>query len=106
MPACCGQRAAEPEPDRGVVVAADENHVDPGARERRKRLVEQGDRVGRRHRAVVHVTGDEHGIDTPRHRSLDQPGKERALVRQHRLAVQRAAEMPVGGVQQFHRFGV
>ena len=106
MPACRASAPPKPEPDGGVVVAADEHHGYPGARERRKRFVEQGDRVGRRHRPVVDVTGDEHGIDAPRHRRLDQPRKKRALVLEHRFAVQRAAEMPVGGVQQFHRFGV
>ena len=98
-----GQRAPEAEPDRRVVVAAGQHDVDRGGGEPGQRLVEQRDRVGRRHRAVVDVAGDEHRVDAPLDGGVDQPAQERALVLEHRLAVQRAAQVPVGGVQQSHR---
>ncbi len=51
---------AELEPLRAVVVAGDEHdrHAE-AAHDARQDVVEQGDGVGRRHPAVVHVAGDE-----------------------------------------------
>ena len=78
----------------------------PAAANAAERLVEQRHRVGRRHGPVVDVAGDQHRVDPALDRGVDQPRQEGALVLEHRLAVQGAAQMPVGGVQQSHRFAV
>ncbi len=98
-----GQRASEAEPDRRVVVAAGQHDVDGCRGEPGERLVEQRDGVGRRDGPVVDVAGHEHRIDAPLDGGLDEPAQEGALVLEHRLAVQRSAQMPVGGVQESHR---
>ncbi len=65
-------------------------------------VVEQRHRLQARQRAVVHVTGDEHGVDAlvPDHRH--EVVQEGALGVVQALPVERAPEMPVGGMQQSH----
>ena len=56
------ERAAEPEAARGVVVAADHDHAGAGVAQPHERLLAERHRVHRRHRAVVDVARDEHGV--------------------------------------------
>ena len=72
------ERAAETEPAGRVVVAADHHYPGPGAVEPEQGILEQRDRVYRRHRAVVHVAGHKNGIHLLRahglHEMIEEPG--------------------------------
>ena len=96
------QPRAEPEPLRGVVVAAGQH--DPGARARQpgQRLVGEPDGVDRRQRSVVDVTGDDDEVDPLGLDDLEQVVDVGRLVREHPLAVERPAQVPVGGVEDAH----
>ncbi len=96
------QVRAETEPDGRVVVAAREHDRYTRRGEAGERVVEQGNGVGRRHRAVVDVSGDQDRVHLALDREFGQPGQERALVREQRFAVQGAPEMPVGRMEQTH----
>ena len=54
------------------------------------------------HRAVVDVAGDEHDVDRLGGHDLGQPAQHRLLLGEQVGAVQRPADVPVGGVQQAH----
>ena len=97
---------AEAQPDRGVMIPADEDDRDAGLREAQQGRVEQPDRVERRHRAVVDVPGHHHGPGPLADRLVQQPAQEGVLMGQQVLAVQRAPQMPVRGVDQSHRTAV
>ncbi len=97
------QPGTEAEPDRGVVVAAGQQHRDAGRGEPVQRPVEHGDRVDRRDRPVVHVTGDDHHVHLVFDRLPEQPVQERRLIGEQVLAVQGPAQVPVRGVEQSHR---
>ena len=75
------------------------------ARERRQpgqRLVGEPDGVDRRQRAVVDVAGDDDQVDPLGLDDLEQVVDVRRLVREHPLAVERPAQVPVGGVEDAH----
>ncbi len=85
------------------MIAAREHDIDSRRSKPGQGLVEHRDGIGRWHGAVVDVAGDQHRVNALLDGSVDQPAQERALVLEHRLAVQRPAQMPVGGVQESHR---
>ena len=89
------ERAAETQAPRGVVVAADHDHPGTGLAQPDQGLLAQCHRVNRRHRAVVDVTSDEHGVHLFRARRLDQVIQERGLRAAQVRPVQRAPEVPV-----------
>ena len=96
------QPRAEPEPLGGVVVAAGQHHLGARAGEPHQRLVGQPDGVDLGERAVVDVTGDDHEVDPLGLDHLEQVVDVRRLVREHPLAVERPAQVPVGGVEDAH----
>ena len=96
------QARGEPEPDRRVVVAAREDDLGAGVDEPFERVGEEGDGVGRRHRAVVDVAGDEDGVDPLGPDGLDEVVEEPRLGGEQPHLVERAAQVPVGGVDQAH----
>jgi len=52
--------------------------------------------------AVVEITGDQDDVDPLGAHQLHQGAEHGALLREQRRPVERAPEMPVGGVQQAH----
>ena len=94
---------AEAEPLGGVVVARDEH--DPGTRrsQPRERLVREPDGVDVGERAVVDVTRDDHQVDALGRDDLEQVVDVRRLVLEHADAMERASQVPVGGVEDPHR---
>ena len=96
------QPGAEPEPLRGVVVAAREHDPGPRARQPGQGLVGQPHGVDRRQRPVVDVTGDDDQVDPLGLDDLEQVVDVCGLVREHPLAVERPAQVPVGGVEDAH----
>ncbi|GAA2216714.1 hypothetical protein GCM10010429_45120 [Micromonospora olivasterospora] len=85
------------------MVAGDDDHLRAGLQhEPGLCLVPQTDCIRRRHRPVVEVTGDEHGIDLFTASNLDQMIDE-CLVRVVQAeAVQMATQMPIRGVKESH----
>ena len=74
----------------------------PRRRDAAERLAEQLDRLDRRDGPVVEVAGHEDDVDRLGAHHVDQEVDERGLALEERLAVQRAAEMPVAGVEDPH----
>ncbi len=101
MDARAQETVAEPQPDCGVVVARRDDHVRVLG-EPRHRLREEGDGVHRRDRAVVDVARDDDRVDRLGAGQLDEVVEVRGLVLQQVDPVQRAPEVPVGGVQDAH----
>ena len=96
------QVGGEPEPDGGVVVAAADHHLRAGVDEAHHRLREQLDGVGGGHRAVVDVAADEHGVDPLTAHDLDEGVEVGGLGTEQPHLVERASQVPVGGVDQPH----
>ncbi len=96
------QPGADAEAAGGVVVAADEHRRHPEICQPVQHLVEERDGVEGGQRAVVDVPRHQHGVDPllPGHRH--QVVEEGALGLVQALPVERAAEVPVGGVQKSH----
>ena len=94
--------AVEAQAPRRVVVAARHHHPRPRRGQPVEGLVGQGHRVDRRQRPVVDVTGDHHEVDLLLLDGGDQVVDVRRLRGEEVLAVERPAEVPVGGVQQAH----
>ena len=105
-PGRLAEPGAEAEPDRGVMIAAGQDHRYVGLREAQQGRVEQPDGVERGHRAIVDVPRHHHGADLLADRLAEQPAQEAILIGQQVLAVQRAPQMPVRGVNQSHRTAV
>jgi hypothetical protein len=96
------QPGGEAEPPRGVVVARGEHHLGAGPPQPGEHPVEHGGRVGRGDGAVVHVAGDQDDVDPLIGHDGGQPAEHRLLLGEQVGAVQRPADVPVGGVQQPH----
>ena len=84
------------------MVAAGQHHLGPRAGQPDQRLVGQPHRVDLRQRPVVDVTGDDDEVDPLGLDDLEQVVDVRRLVREHPLAVERPAQVPVGGVEDAH----
>ncbi len=84
------------------MIAACDDHSRAGVPQPEQCLVVQRDSSHRRHRPVVDVTGDQHGVDALCPHDLDQRLQERLLRGAEVGPVQRPAEVPVGGVEQSH----
>ena len=96
------QPLTEAQSDGRVVVAADDDDRHPQVGEAAERLVQQGHRLDRRDGSVVDVAGHHHGVDAGVGGHLDQVVDEGGLGVEQALAVQRAAQVPVGGVEEPH----
>ena len=96
------QPAAEPEPARRVVVAADQHDARAGVVQPEQGVLAQLDGVHRRHRTVVDVPGDQDRVHLLGAGHLHQVIEECRLRRPQIRAVQRPAQVPVRGVQQSH----
>ncbi len=93
------QPGADAEAARRIVVAGDHHGGDAQPGEAVQGLVEEFDGRERRHRPVVHVARDEHGVDVLFAYGLDEAVDEPALGVQHAHPVERTSQMPVGRVQ-------
>ncbi|GGM62191.1 hypothetical protein GCM10011608_54160 [Micromonospora sonchi] len=97
------QPGTDTQPSRRVMVAGDDDYLrlclqhEPGLG-----LVPETDRVRRRHRPVVKVTGNEHGIDPFTTNDLDQMINECLVRIVQAETVQMATQMPVRGVKESH----
>ncbi len=101
-PAASISRELKPSRLGGVVVAAGEHDPGAGGGEPGEGLVGQPDRVDVRQRPVVDVAGDDDQVDPLGVDDLQQVVDVRRLVAEHALAVERPAEVPVGGVEDAH----
>ena len=97
------QPAAKAEPASRVMISADRHYARARFTQPDQAVLAQGESVGRRHRAIIYVTSDQHRVDALRPDGRDQMVKESALSVQQTDPVQGAAKMPVGGVQEPHR---
>lgn len=87
----------------GVVVAGGEN--DGGADflgKADERVVEQGNGFRRGHTAVVDVAADEDDVWLDGEHVRDELVEEMALVGEQGVVVEKFAEVPVAGVDDFH----
>ncbi|SCD60666.1 hypothetical protein GA0115246_103703 [Streptomyces sp. SolWspMP-sol7th] len=102
-PGAAEQPGADTEAPRGIVVPRDEHggHAERG--EPVQRLVVQLDGGQRGHRPVVHVPGHDDGLDVPLPHRRHEVVEEGGLRVEQRHPVQRAPEVPVGGVQNPQR---
>ena len=96
------QRRREAQPDGRVVVAGGEHDLRPGVDQPSDRLGEQldGRRAGQR--AVVDVAAHQHRVDPFGAHDIDEVVDVASLGGQHPHTVERASQVPVGGVDQPH----
>ena len=78
------------------------HHLGAGVDEPQHGLREQLDGLGRGHRAVVDVAADEHGVDPLGAHDLDEVVEVGGLGAEQPHLVERASQVPVGGVDQPH----
>ena len=100
------ERGAVAEAAEGVVVAGAEDDVHASAHEAGECLVEQGGAFGGGDGAVVDVAADEEGVDTFGVHVVEQFVDELLVFTGEGAAVEGAAEVPVGGVQDLHGFSM
>ena len=96
------QGAAEAEPPRRIVVAADHDDARAGVPQPDQPVLAQRHGVHRRDRAVVDVAGDQHGVDLLGPDDADEMIEVGGLGLAEVSPVQRAAEVPIGRVQHPH----
>ena len=90
----------------GVVVAGAEDDLHASAHEAGECLVEQGGAFGGGDGAVVDVAADEEGVDAFGVHVVEQFVDELLVFAGEGAAVEGAAEVPVGGVQDLHGFSM
>ena len=88
------------------MVAGAEDDLHTGAHEAGERLIEQGGAFGGGDGAVVDVAADEEGVDTFGVHVVEQLVDELLVFAGEGAAVEGAAEVPVGGVQNLHGFSM
>ncbi len=93
---------ADTEPAGRVVVAAGHDDAGPRVPQAEERVVVERDRVDRRHGPVEDVARDEHGVDALLTHDVDEVVEVGGLCVAQVAAVQGAAQVPVGGVEQAH----
>jgi len=96
------QAAAEAQPARGVVIAADQHDPRPGGVQPEQGVLAQLDGVHRGDGPVVDVPRDQHHVHLLRADRGDEVIKEGGLRRAEIGPVQRPAQVPVGRVQHEH----
>ena len=90
------------EPGRVVVVAGDDDDVGAGVTQVEQRLEDERLGIGIGRRGLVEVAGDEHDVDTLGVGDAHDVGQHGFVLGEARLALDRLADVPVGGVQQLH----
>ena len=90
----------------GVVVAGAEDDLHAGAHEAGECLVEQGGAFGGGDGAVVDVAADEESVDAFGVHVVEQFVDELLVFAGEGAAVEGAAKVPVGGVQDLHGFSM
>ena len=98
--------SAVAEAAEGVVVAGAEDDLHAGAHEAGECLVEQGGAFGGGDGAVVDIAADEEGVDAFGVHVVEQFVDELLMFAGEGAAVEGAAEVPVGGVQDLHGFSM
>ena len=96
------QAAAEGQPFRAVVVAADDQHRKAAFGQTVEKIIKKGDGLGRGNAFVIHIPGNQQGV---RLHSIDDPenlGKNIFLVIQHGDFVDPLSKVQVGQVNEFH----
>ncbi len=96
------QPRAEPQTARGVVVAAGEDDGGARAGQPGQDLVEQGHDLDAGQGPVVDVTGHDDRVDPLAPDDLDQVVEDRGLRLEQPDPMERAAQVPVGGVEDPH----
>ena len=84
------------------MVAAADDDLRTGVDEPDQALREQLDGLGRGHRPVVDVAADEHGVDPLGAHDVDEVVEVGRLGVEQPHLVERASQVPVGGVDQPH----
>ena len=87
----------------GVVVTGDGDHGDVGTAQAGEGGGEQLDRFGGGNGAVVEVAGDHHQIHVLLLGQLHNPIEGLGLLIQQGSAMETAAQVPIGGVEQPHQ---
>lgn len=104
QPGALQQAGAEGDAVGAVVVAGDHHHRDPELQhELLEHQVEQAHRLGRRHRAVIDVAGEQDRVGSAVGGDANELGQHVGLVLEQGDAVMDTAEMPVGGMEETHR---
>jgi hypothetical protein len=96
------ESGADAEAARRVVVAGDHDGGDAEGGEPVEGVVEEAHGAEWGHGPVVDVAGDEYGVDVVLARGGDEVVEEGLLGVEEADAVETAAEVPVGGVQEPH----
>ena len=103
-PGALQQPGAEGEAIGAVVVAGDHHHRDLQFEDQlAQHQVEQAHRLGRRHRAVVDVAGEQDGVGPGVGGDAHELLQHMGLVFEQGDAVVDTAEMPVGGMKEAHQ---
>ena len=102
QPARRGELRERAEPGRGVVVSGRDDQLRAGRADPGDRRGGHPDGLGRRHRAVVDVACHQDGVDRLAGHEVGEVPEHRFLFREQVGAVERAADVPVGGVQESH----
>ena len=90
------------EPRRVVVVAGDDDDLGAGVAQVEQRLEDERLGIGVGRRGLVEVADHEHDVDALAVGDADDVGQHRLVLGEARLALDRLADVPVGGVQQLH----
>ena len=93
-------------PAEGVVVAGAEDDLHAGAHEAGECLVEQSGAFGGGDSAVIDIAADEESINACGVHVVEQFVDELLVFAGKGAAVEGAAEVPVGGVQNLHGFSI
>lgn len=101
-PGALEQARGEAEPRGRVVVAAGDDDPGAGVDQALEGLGQQLHGVGGGQRTVVDVAADQHGVDRLGAHDLDQVVEVGGLGPEQPDTVERAPQVPVGGVQQPH----
>ena len=104
QPASAQERAAEAQPRLALswLPAMASTGTPETGDDAREDVVEQLDRLGRRHGAVVEVAADEDGVGRSLAHELDELVEDGGLVVGEVDVVEEAPEVPVGGVDEPH----
>jgi hypothetical protein len=88
-----------------VVIARDHDNGNATLRpQARKRDIKQGHRIGRWHRAIVKIAGDQNEVQSSSLRDLTDAIENVFLIIDQRNAMEELSQMPVGGVKKPHGY--
>ena len=98
------QTVSERQPFRGIVVSADDQYLKSASCQRDQKLIKQLNRLGGRHRLVIHIAGDHHRIRMFLIEDIQYFFQNVLLVFQHGVFIHALSDMKIGQVNQFHSF--